>query len=126
MRQDGWLVQTRPDDMVDICFNSLPRAEGAAHVKRFGQHSAAAFGTPLTHAGYRDVPVSWFFCTLDNCITPAMQQASIDAIEESWKEAGREGKVDVTRVECDHVPIYSALEELVKWVEGMMEKGGSA
>jgi two-component SAPR family response regulator len=78
----------------------------------------------LTHAGYADVAVSWFFCTLDYCITPTMQERAIQTIEESWKAAGREGKVDVTRVECDHVPVYSANEELVKWVEGLVEKGG--
>jgi hypothetical protein len=113
---------SRPDIIVNWVFNSLSPEEGAKQVARFGQHSGASFVTPLTHAGYADVPVSWFFCAQDNCVTPAMQQASIDAIEESKKAAGREAKVDVTKVECDHVPIFSALDELVKWVQGLAEK----
>jgi hypothetical protein len=108
--------------MGSIVFNSLSPEEGAAQAARFGQHSGASFVTPLTHPGYADVAVSWFFCAQDNCVTPTMQQTSIDVIEESWKAAGREDKVDVTRVECDHVPIYSALDELVKWAQELADK----
>lgn len=54
-----------------------------------------------------------------------MQQRGIDGIEASWEKGARKGKkVDVTKVDCDHVPIFSALEELVKWVEGVVELGG--
>lgn len=108
--------------MANVVFNSLSPEEGAAHAARFGQHSGASFATPLTHPGYADVPVSWFFCVQDNCVTPLMQQTSIDLIEESWRAAGREAKVEVTKVECDHVPIYSALDDLIKWVQGLADK----
>lgn len=124
-QKDGWLVQTRRDLNPGWIFNSLPLAEAKVHSDRFGQHSSAAFATPLTHPGYADVPVSYFFCTEDKCVTPGMQQRGIDAIEASWANGPREGKkVDVTRVHCDHAPIFSALDELVKWVEGVVELGG--
>lgn len=50
-----------------------------------------------------------------------MNQTSIDTIEDSWKGTEREGKkVDVTRVKCDHVPVFSAPKELIAWMEGLL------
>jgi hypothetical protein len=46
---------------------------------------------------------------------------AIDTIEESWLGTEREGqKVDVKRVRCDHVPVFSAKEELIGWMEGLL------
>lgn len=84
-----------------------------------------SFASTLTYNGYKDVPVSWFFCEEDLCIAPQVQQTAIDVIEESWKGTAREGKkVDVTRVKCDHVPNYSARDKLEEWVESVIIKGG--
>jgi hypothetical protein len=41
-------------------------------------------------------------------------------IEEQWAGTEREGqKVDVTRVKCDHIPVYSAKQQLMDWMEGL-------
>jgi hypothetical protein len=54
-------------------------------------------------------------------------QAAIDTIEESWKGTEREGKkVDVTRLNCDHVPVYSGRDELEKWMEGLIVAKGES
>jgi hypothetical protein len=54
-------------------------------------------------------------------LTDLLQQAAIDNIEESWKGTEREGKkVDVTSFKCDHIPVYSARDELEKWMEGLI------
>ncbi|CAO2652876.1 Nn.00g022870.m01.CDS01 [Neocucurbitaria sp. VM-36] len=123
--EDGWMSQPRPDLTAKIVFNNLSPERGTAEAAKFGRHSSVSFSDTLTYAGYKDVPVSWFFCEEDLCVAPEVQQNGINAIEESWKGTTREGKkVDVTRVKCDHVPILSAAAELEKWVEDIIAKGG--
>jgi hypothetical protein len=59
---------------------------------------------------------------LERWILTRMQTA-IDDIEASWKGTEREGtKVEVTSVKCDHIPVFSARDELEKWMEGLFEK----
>ncbi|KAF1843463.1 alpha/beta-hydrolase [Cucurbitaria berberidis CBS 394.84] len=123
--EDGWMFQPRPDLTAAIVYNSLSPERGTAEAAKFGKHASISFGTNLTHNGYKDVPVSWFFCEDDLCVVPEVQETAINVIEESWKGTERQGKkVDVTRVKCDHIPIHSASEELEKWVEGIIAKGG--
>lgn len=114
-----------------ICFNGLSLERQSSEALRFGRHSGPSFANELTHNGYKDVPVSWFFCEDDLCVVPEVQQTAIDAIEESWYAEGgrlegkeRKQKVDVTRVKCDHVPLLSAEAELLEWVEGVVALGG--
>jgi hypothetical protein len=53
-------------------------------------------------------------------------QTAIDDIEASWKGTEREGtKVEVTSVKCDHIPVFSARDELEKWMEDLFEKSKS-
>jgi hypothetical protein len=72
--QDGWLLQTDLAGSAKLCFNSLPEEEGIALAKQLTKHSSVSFGNGLTYARYKDVPVSWFFCEDDMCITPEVQQ----------------------------------------------------
>lgn len=122
--EDGWLSHTDPAASAAACFSSLPLEEGLREVEEgFGVHSSGAFAKELEYPGYKDVPVSWFFCEEDKCVTPEIQETAIRDIEESWSGTEREGtKVDVTRVRCDHVPTISAQKELRKWFEGLVSK----
>ncbi|KAH8728951.1 Alpha/Beta hydrolase protein [Phaeosphaeriaceae sp. PMI808] len=123
--EGGWLSQTDFSKTAALCFNSLTPEAGTAYAtENFGRHSSICFADTLTYPGYKDIPVSWFFCGDDKCVTPEIQQSAIDEIEASWKGTKREGeKVSVTRVECDHVPILSARDELEKWIEGLFGNG---
>lgn len=125
--QTGWMSQSDPPGTAALCFNSISPEQGAIEAAKFGKHSSASFGEPLTHAGYADVPASWFFCENDLCVVPAIQQAGIEAIEESWKGTEREGKkVDVTKYWCDHVPVIEggARNAVQGWFESVLVKGG--
>jgi hypothetical protein len=104
------MTHTDPTTTGPTVYSSLPREEAIEKAKLFGRHSGASFATPLTHPGYKDVPVSYFFCELDQCVVPDVQTAGINVIEESWYAAGgrlegqeKDAKVDVTRVKADHV-----------------------
>jgi hypothetical protein len=111
----------------EIVYNDLPPAIGNAEAAKFGKHSSVSFGDALTHAGYKDLPVSWFFCEDDLCVLPEVQQTAIDVIEKSWRGTEREGKkVDVKRVKCDHFPLVDEgkRELLERWVEEILAKGG--
>ncbi|KAF2824284.1 alpha/beta-hydrolase [Ophiobolus disseminans] len=124
--EDDWLYQDDASITARLCFNSLSSEEGIALATELlmpGRHSSVSFGDSLTYPGYKDVPVSWFFCEDDACITPEVQQTAINDIEEAWKSTDKAGqKVDVTSVKCDHIPIYSAREELEKWMEGLFKQ----
>ncbi|KAI1089670.1 alpha/beta-hydrolase [Rostrohypoxylon terebratum] len=76
------------------------------------------FVNELTHAGYKDVPVSFLFCERDLCILPQLQRAEIEMIE---KETGN--KVDVTSVNAGHCPSVTAEKETVEWIINVAEKG---
>lgn len=109
------------------CCSDIPLEAGMKEVEKMGKHFGACFGDPLTHAGYKDVAVSWFFCEKDLVVTPQVQQAGIETVEASWEGTDREGKkVHVTRVECDHFPfvLEDRREKVGRWIEGLVRKGG--
>jgi hypothetical protein len=128
IEQDGWMFHSDLASIAALCCSDLPLEAAIAEVAKMGKHFGACFLDPITHAGYKDVPVSWFFAGKDLVVTPQVQQVGIETIEESWVGTEREGKkVDVTRVECDHFPFIrdDIREKTVSWIEGLIEKGGS-
>jgi hypothetical protein len=109
-----------------LCFNNLTLEDGISYVARFGKHHGACFGDALTHAGYKDVAVSWFFATEDRIVLPKVQQTAIDVIEGSWVGTERNGtKVDVTKVNCDHFPLVlvEKRDQVSEWIQGLVTKG---
>jgi hypothetical protein len=115
--ESGWMAHTDYERVGALCFSDLPVEEGAAWIKKFPQHSGASFMTPLTHQGYKDVPVSYLFCEKDQCVTPNVQQIGIDLVE---KESGR--KVDVTRIQGDHCPMASQPGVIADWIMSVADK----
>lgn len=110
-----------------VC-SDIPLEAGIVEVEKMGRHFGACFVDPITHAGYKDVPVSWFFAGKDEVVTPQIQQTAIEVIEASWVGTEREGKkVDVTRVECDHYPfvLEDKREKVSAWFEELVAKGGN-
>lgn len=85
-------------------------------MKKFPQHSAVSFAGPLTHAGYKDIPVSYLFCEEDLIIPPAYQRAGIDLVE---RESGN--KVDVTYVKSGHIPNNTKPQEVINWFVHLAE-----
>ncbi len=90
---------------------TIPLEEATDWVKKFPKHSFVSFTDKLTHPGYKDIPVSYLFCELDQCIPADVQQAEIDMME---KVSGN--KVHVTRIKADHCPNFTAMQESVDWV----------
>lgn len=80
------------------------------------KHSAASFASPLTYAGYKDVPVSYLLCEEDRSIPASVQKAGIEIIE---RESGR--PVDVTSVKTGHCPHVSARNETEEWIFKVLE-----
>ncbi|KAI1102857.1 alpha/beta-hydrolase [Jackrogersella minutella] len=111
------------DDKGYLYFDDVPKAalltfsdvvdqtERVALVEKFQVHSSVSFANELTHAGYKDVPVSYLFCEIDQCVLPRLQKDGIDTIE---KESGN--KVDVTYVNAGHCPTATATQETVDWI----------
>ncbi|OQU99578.1 hypothetical protein CLAIMM_05188 [Cladophialophora immunda] len=120
VHEDGWMEHYRPESTAAICFSSLPLEEGTAWVKKFPKHSAVSFENPLTYADYKDIPCSYLLCEQDLCIPASVQRAGIDLIE---KESGR--KVDVTRIQADHVPNWTYKQATIDWIVGLGEKCAS-
>ena len=105
------MLQDQYEASAAIAFSDLQKEDGVAWVKKFPQHSAISFVNQLTHAGYKDVPVSYLLCERDRCITPDVQRAGIEMIE---KESGR--KVDVTSVQGDHCPMADKPQLVADWI----------
>ncbi|KAI1374562.1 alpha/beta-hydrolase [Hypoxylon crocopeplum] len=80
-------------------------------VEGFQIHSSVSFFNKLTHAGYKDVPVSYLLCEDDEIILPKSQRDGIDIIE---KASGN--KVDITSIKAGHCPTVTALEKVVDWI----------
>lgn len=100
----------------------MPADEGEAWARKLAKHSSASFASPLTYAGFKDVPVSYLLCEEDLAIPAEIQRAGIDMIE---RESGN--KVDVTSIKADHVAPLSSLDDVVEWVVRVAQRmGGSS
>ncbi|KAI0398477.1 alpha/beta-hydrolase [Xylariaceae sp. FL0594] len=115
--EKGWLHQTDPEQSARNCFSDLPLEEALARNKEFALHSGVSFTNPLTHAGYKDVPVSYLVCEGDLVISPEIQRAGIEMVE---KETG--DRVDVTSIRSGHCPSVSVCDQVVEWLVKIAEK----
>ncbi|KAG9236742.1 hypothetical protein BJ875DRAFT_503149 [Amylocarpus encephaloides] len=115
--ENGWMYHDRPDLTAAIAFSDLLPSEGEDFVRKFVQHSAPSFAGELTHPGYKDIPASWLFCARDKCIPARNQQEAIGLIE---RVSGR--RVDVTRIEADHVPNASQPQLVIDWIVDVVAK----
>ncbi|KAI1213257.1 alpha/beta-hydrolase [Annulohypoxylon truncatum] len=114
----GWLyIKNIPAAASVVLSDYSDKAEREALIEMFQVHSSTSFTNELTHAGYKDVPVSYLLCQGDLCILPQTQKGGIEIIE---KESGN--KVDVTSIKAGHCPNITALEEVVDWIERAAEK----
>lgn len=116
-QEKGFLYHEDIARAADLCFTDMSPEAGMAWIKRFPRHSSVSFGGPLTHAGYKDIPVSYLVCENDRCIPPDHQRKGIDLIE---KVSGR--KVDVSSLQGDHcAPAYNG-QEVSQWLLAVARK----
>lgn len=114
---DGWLHQTDISAAASNVFNDLPKEEGEKWAKMSTRHSGSTFPASLSHAGFKDVPVSYLLCTKDLAQEPELQRASIAMME---RQIG--GKVDVTEIESGHAPNASRPKEVADWIISITER----
>lgn len=111
------MSQWKPESTGAIIMQTQPIEVAAGWVKKFPKHSAVSFTNPLTYPGYKEVPVSYLFCELDQCIPPEVQQQGIDIIE---KASG--SKVHITKVKADHCPNFTATPETAAWIVDLVKR----
>lgn len=116
-QDDGWFFYPDMGVVASTTFSNIPLGEGEYWAKKLVKHSAVSFSTPLTYAGYKDVPVSYFIAEGDRSITSEYQRSRVELIE---RVSGN--KVDVTTSGADHAPPISALNDVVDWVLGVAAK----
>ncbi|KAI0451630.1 Alpha/beta hydrolase fold-1 [Xylaria acuta] len=109
--EKGWLHFNDPESNALRCFSDIPKEDALHWHAQFALHSAVSFINPLTHAGYKDVPVSYLLCEGDQVISPEIQRREIEMIE---TETG--SKVDVTSIKAGHCPNISVPEKVVDWI----------
>lgn len=95
----------------EIAVSDLPKEEGEAIIAGFPRHSAISFAGELTHAGYKDIPVSYLACENDLCIPYKNQLEGIELIE---KTSGK--RVDVTSIASGHCPNISQPQKVINWI----------
>ena len=104
------------EESAKITFSDLSPAEGAKWTHDMPEHSTVSFHGKLTHAGYKDLPVSYMLCEEDRILPIAYQEALVERLE---KETGR--TVDVHRIKAAHCPNASQpamVVEVVRRVAG--------
>lgn len=95
--------------------SSWKHEDAAPWFKNWPRHSARSFADALTHAGWKDVPVSYLLCEEDRTLdAEKVQKTGIELIE---RVTGN--KVDVTRAPLDHAPNVTAPQTLVDWIVKM-------
>ena len=107
----------KPEATGAIIMQTQPLEVAASWVRKFPRHSAVSFTNNVTHAGYKDIPVSYLFCEIDQCIPANVQQEGIDMIQ-----AVSGNKVHVTRIKADHCPSFTAMQEPADWIVDIAEK----
>ena len=103
--------------LASLTFSDLPEKDRLHWAAKLAHHSANSFGGELTHAGFKDVPVSYLLCLNDFTIPAEFQRAGIDMMERETDK-----KVDVTSIEADHFPALSHTDEVVDWILGLAGK----
>lgn len=96
---------------------TIPLEEATAFIKTFANFSSYAYHDKLTYEGYKDIPVSYLFCELDQVIPPWLQREGIDTVE---KVSG--SKVHVTRIQGDHCPNWSNESAVVEWIVDLSQR----
>ncbi|KIX02763.1 uncharacterized protein Z518_08705 [Rhinocladiella mackenziei CBS 650.93] len=108
---NGWMLMEDPAATAAMICQELPPEEGEALVRGFAKQSARSFGDELTHAGYKDIPVSYLLCEEDMAGPAELQREMIAMIEEA---SGR--MVHVISVAAGHCPNVTAEKETFQWV----------
>ncbi|KAF3025916.1 hypothetical protein E8E14_014904 [Neopestalotiopsis sp. 37M] len=109
--EDGWFYYPDVSLVATRVFSDMPYEEGLKWGKLLVKHSAASFASPLTYAGYKDLPVSYLVCENDLSIVHDTQKSQIEMIE---RESGK--KVNITSIQAGHVPPISAPQDVIKWI----------
>ncbi|KAI1110096.1 Alpha/beta hydrolase fold-1 [Nemania sp. NC0429] len=115
--EHGWFHFTDPDYIAKETFSDLPPEKAKRWQNTFSEHSAVSFINPLTHPGYKDVPVSYLLCEDDVVIPPEQQRREIEMVE---RETGN--KVDVTSIRAGHAPTASVPDQVLAWVLDLASK----
>jgi len=105
------LIQSDIPRSASLTFLGLPREEGEIWQRRFTRHSAIGFAGELTHAGYKNIPVSYLLCE-DDLVIPFKNQR--DGVELVVKES--EKKVGVMPIKAGHFPMVSQPQKVVDWI----------
>ncbi|KAI1401953.1 Alpha/beta hydrolase fold-1 [Hypoxylon fuscum] len=113
----GWFYYTDIPRVAAISFSGMPAKEGEHWARKLAYHSALSFASPLTYAGFKDVPVSYLLCLDDLTIPVEIQKSGIDMIE---RESGK--KVAVTSIKADHVAPLSHIDEVARWIVQLADK----
>ncbi|EXJ67514.1 uncharacterized protein A1O5_09527 [Cladophialophora psammophila CBS 110553] len=115
--ENGWMYHDPVEASAALVFSDIPKEEGEAWIRKFPRHSSLSFIGEVTHAGYKDIPVSYLLCENDLCIPANVQRDGIDLVE---KESGR--KVDVTSIKADHCPMAAQPEVVIEWILNVAAK----
>lgn len=96
-----WAYNRDPDIFTDWLLADMPREEALKYASGSSPvaQSVKSTVTPLTYAGYKNIPCAYMLTKLDRVNSPEVQRGFIDLVE---KESG--SRVDVYEYEVGHCP----------------------
>ncbi|KAK6443465.1 hypothetical protein LTR95_000292 [Oleoguttula sp. CCFEE 5521] len=114
---DGAFMVVGPGRAEDYFYGDLEAAEAAKWTKLLKPVSIAALMGKATHAGWKEIPVSYLFCTEDQALPDFTQRGII----EMAKKHGVEMRVE--EVKASHSPFLSMPERTGEFVRRSVGEG---
>jgi pimeloyl-ACP methyl ester carboxylesterase len=104
----GFFTMQDPEAGAAYIFSHLSEDDQRKYTRRLRKQSARTFDDRLTHAGYLDVPSTYFLCTDDLVVPPEVQtNLAMAAIEKG-------ADMLIRKFDSDHCPQVSHPEEVVQ------------
>ncbi|EED13502.1 conserved hypothetical protein [Talaromyces stipitatus ATCC 10500] len=118
MKVEGGYLISDTDGCANVNFSDLPYTNAIQHARHMKAHSAESFSSPLHHAGYLRIPVTYIICEHDISVPPDFQRSVVDMIT---TKASRE----VTTLVCNsgHFPNVSFPAELANLINSVVIRG---
>ncbi|KAK4982225.1 hypothetical protein LTR66_009401 [Elasticomyces elasticus] len=99
-------------DPFNIFYNGVPRAVAEATAKRLTHQVHIAYETPVSYAAHKQYPSAYLFCTNDNALPYAAQQAMVE---------GSGVEMRTHTMQTSHSPFLEAPEDFALAIDGLIK-----
>jgi hypothetical protein len=105
------------EEAAEVFYHDVPEPLVKQYARELGKQPMATFTTPVVHAGWKSVPSTYVYTTIDRSLPLGYQQfMARRAKEAAGREGGNvvpfEGEFGEVSLESGHTPFLSMTEKL--------------